>query len=322
MTTSTPSWLLLIVSLPSGSATARMRIWRALKAAGCGALRDGAYLLPHDEARHVLLAALAAETEREGGSAWLMTVLPDAAGEQAAYRALFDREQDYAALLEVFAQTTPALAALGPQEASRMLRKLRKEFDAVKAIDYFPGAASARAETAWLEFQQLAQALGQREPLAIQGTIALLDRAGYQARVWATRRRPWVDRIASAWLVKRFIDPAAQFLWLEAPPQCPGHALGFDFDGADFTHVGERVTFEVLAASFDLDHDTALQRLGLLVRSLDVGGVFVPEAAGFEAMLKGASQRIANDDQLLAEVSPILDSLYAHFSATSQGDPV
>ena len=93
-----PAWLLLVVSLPTESATARMRIWRALKALGCMALRDGAYLLPAGAERDPSLRELADECTREGGNAWLMAVQPRSAAEDSAYRQLFDRSADYAEL--------------------------------------------------------------------------------------------------------------------------------------------------------------------------------------------------------------------------------
>jgi hypothetical protein len=94
---------------------------------------------------------------------------------------------------------------------------------------------------------------------------------------------------------------------------CPRKALSFDFDGAAFTHVGERVTFETLMASFGLEDDPALMRLGAMVRSLDIGAGPVAEGAGFEAMLAGARERLPDDDALLAEIGGVLDSLHAHF---------
>ena len=97
------------------------------------------------------------------------------------------------------------------------------------------------------------------------------------------------------------------------PSDCPKSALGFDFDGATFTHVGDRVTFETLLASFGLEDDTALMRLGTLVHQLDVGGEPVPEVIGFEAVMAGARERLDDDDALLAEMTNVLDSLYAHF---------
>src|SRR6185295_1054419 len=147
-----------------------------------------------------------------------------------------------------------------------------------------------------------------------------------RGRTWATRRRLWVDRVASAWLIRRHIDPEARFRWLASPSACPKGALGFDFDGAAFSHVGDRVTFETLLASFGLDDDPGLARLGALVHQLDVGGEPVPEAVGFEAVLSGARERLDDDDALLAEMSVVLDSLYAHFvreaRASKVGAPV
>ena len=89
--------------------------------------------------------------------------------------------------------------------------------------------------------------------------------------------------------------------------------MGFDFDGAEFTHVGDKVTFEVLMASFGLEVDRALQRLAAMVHALDVGGTPTPESIGFEAILKGASQRLPDDDTLLQAIGSVLDSLRAHF---------
>jgi hypothetical protein len=129
-----------------------------------------------------------------------------------------------------------------------------------------------------------------------------------------------VDRVASAWLIRRFIDPQARFLWLAQPSDCPSEALGFDFDGAAFTHVGERVTFETLLASFSLEDDAALMRLAALVHQLDVGGDSVAEAAGFEAVMAGARERLDDDDALLAEIGTVLDSLYAHFARAAARD--
>lgn len=88
------------------------------------------------------------------------------------------------------------------------------------------------------------------EPHMVIGTIPKLRISDYQQRVWATRRRPWVDRLACAWLIRRFIDPRAKFLWMSNPAECPAGAIGFDFDGATFSHVDNRVTFEVLLAGF------------------------------------------------------------------------
>ena len=315
MTSTIQPWLLFIVSLPTNSATARMRIWRALKAMGCAALRDGAYLLPFGDAQKDQLDELAGETAREGGNAWLLSVQAQSVDENDTYRSLFDRSDDYANLLQTLSATRKTLSGLTLQEVNRALRRARRDYEAVVATDYFPNESSTRAEAAWMDFVSVAEnLLSPGEPQAIDAELERRDPAAYQGRVWATRRRLWVDRVASAWLIRRFIDRSARFLWLDTPGDCPSEALGFDFDHASFTHVGERVTFEVLMASFGLERDVGLVRLGAMVHALDVGGGFVAEASGFEAMLAGARQRVADDDQLLAEIGVVLDSLYAHFS--------
>ena len=308
------SWLLLIVSLPTSSATARIRIWRSVKALGCMALRDGAYLLPQQGDHAKALKELADDCMREGGSAWLMEVLPRSADEAGTYRQLFDRRENYAELQLGWKDASRNLASMSLLELTRLQRRLQREFDAVRAIDFFAAESKLEAEAAWRQFNKRIEAIvSPDEPHSHTGHIALLDAGKYQGRTWATRRRLWVDRVASAWLIKRFIDSDARFRWLASPSDCPKSALGFDFDGATFTHVGERVTFETLMASFGLEEDPALVRLGAMVHSLDIGGESVPEAIGFEAMLAGARERLPDDDAVLTEVGGMLDSLYLYF---------
>lgn len=303
-------WLQLVVTLPTQGATARMRIWRAVKALGCAALRDGVYLLPRSDLHLEALQALANDCVKEGGGAWVAAIEPLGTD----YEVLFDRHDEYTALRQAWKEHAAGLAQMQPAELSRLQRKLEREFDALRAIDFFPAEASLEAEAAWQDFNaKLQRVLSPDEPHDSAGTIPRLDKADYQGRVWATRKRLWVDRVASAWLIRRFIDPGARFQWLAKPADCPKKALGFDFDGAAFTHVGNRVTFETLLASFGLEEDAALMRLGSLVHSLDIGGEPVAEAKGFEAVLAGARERLSDDDALLAEMSGVLDSFYAHF---------
>jgi hypothetical protein len=315
-----PDWLLLVISLPTRSATARTRVWRALKALGCMALRDGAYLLPAGGAREAALREVSADCSREGGVAWLMGAQPRGADDEAAWRALFDRSAEYAELRTAWKASNRALPTLGATDLARLQRKSQRDFDTLRALDFFPADAGAETDAALREFvNRIAALLSPDEPRESPGRIARLDPAPYRGRTWATRRGLWVDRVASAWLIRRFIDAEATFLWLATPSDCPKQALGFDFDGASFTHVGERVTFETLLASFGLDADPALARLGALVHHLDVGGEPVPEAAGFEAVMAGARARLEDDDALLGEMSGVLDSLHAHFTRAATG---
>ncbi len=319
MSISTPSWLLLVLSLPTSSATARMRIWRTLKSLGCVALRDGAYLLPAGPQHAQALQGLADEGAAEGGSAWLMTVQAQSADESAIYRQLFDRSEDYAELRKAWKESNRGLGALGAPELARLQRRLQREFDAVRVIDFFPGEAGVEAEAAWTDFsKRIDGLLSPDEPHETKGRVPKLDLSEYQGRTWATRRRLWVDRVASAWLIRRFIDREARFQWLAKPSDCPKRSLGFDFDGARFTHVEDRVTFETLMSSFGLEGDPGLTRLAAIVHALDIGGEPVPEAKGFEAVMAGARERLSDDDALLAEMSSVLDSLYAHFVRESR----
>jgi hypothetical protein len=293
-------WLALVSSLPAANTATRMRVWRGVRALGCGALRDGVWLLPAgDEARQAL-DRLARDIAAEGGSAHVLSVTSIDATQAARLRALFDRSEDYRAL-------AAAIQAASAGDA-RTLRALRRSFEALAAIDYFPGPAQAQVRQSLAE---LDAALAPGEPGSAEGRIERLDRAAYRGRSWATRRHLWVDRMASAWLIRRFIDRRARFLWLARPQDCPADALGFDFDGAAFSHVGPRVTYEVLLASFALDGDAALRRIGEMVRFLDVGGIEPAAAAGIEAVLRGARARARDDDALLADASRIFDSLYA-----------
>ena len=182
----------------------------------------------------------------------------------------------------------------------------------LRRIDYYPGPA---AEQAQAELAMLRRALDLRfsrgEPQGIAGDVPRLDAAKFQRKRWATRARPWVDRVACAWLIRHFIDPVAKFVWLSEPLRPPRGVVGFDFDGARFTHVGNRVTFEVLMASFGLDQDPRLQPIAAAVHYLDAGGIAVPQAAGLEAVLAGLRELHANDDDLVRAAATMFDALYA-----------
>lgn len=312
-------WLLLVSSVPGANQTARMRIWRALKASGAGALRDGVYVLPHSDEARTVFGEQAQLVMDSGGSAQIVSFRSSDEDQQAALQRLFDRGADYAALLDKLGVFKAAMTQMEEVEARRQLSALRREIAALSTIDYFPGAARPQVELALTEVETAAnRRFSPDEPRAAPGMVAVLDRADFRQRAWATRRRLWVDRVASAWLIRRFIDPDATFLWLAQPQDCPASAIGFDFDGAQFSHVGARVTFEVLMASFGLDRDGGLARLGALVHHLDVGGVPVPEAAGFAAIMAGARARTRDDDALLLAMSSVLDSLYSAYGDAGQ----
>lgn len=312
------NWLLLVLTLPTRNATARMRVWRALKALNCAVLRDGVYLLPQREDLRAALETQAGEVVDAGGTAYVLSLKAEDGAQQAHFSGLFDRTGDYLKLRAEINALRPRLAELEPPLLQRSLKTLQRNFQALAAIDYFPGAARDQASAALDGLAASVQAiLSPGEPHAVAGRIEPLDAKAYHGRLWATRPRPWVDRLASAWLIRRFIDANARFLWLAAPEDCPPGALGFDFDGAAFTHVGHKVTFEVLQAAFGLEADPALLRIAGIVHHLDVGGIPVAESAGIETVLRGTAKRVAGDDALLAEAEQVFDDIYQAFSEYS-----
>ena len=307
-------WSVLFLTLPTQPSAVRLRVWRALKTLGCGSLRDGVYVLP--EAHAALFEPLVTEVRAHGGQASVLELTTQDEAQRAEVMALFDRADAYSQWRKDAQSLAVALPALEETEARRRWRGIAEALQALRRIDYYPGAA---AEQAQAELDTLRQALDARfsrgEPVAqAPHGISRLDPRKFQGKRWATRARPWVDRLACAWLIRRFIDPEAQFLWLADPAgstPAPRGALGFDYDGARFTHVGSRVSFEVLAASFGLDADPRLQRIARAVHFLDIGGIPVPESAGLEAVLSGLREVHADDDQLNLAAATVFDALYA-----------
>jgi len=307
--------LLLILSLPTECATARMRVWRGLKALGAAVLRDGVYMLPVRSDLRATLSNIGEDVRRNGGSALLLEA--QSAADDTSLIALFDRATEFGQLIAECAATRAALTEINVHETLKQTRKLRKTFAQLVAIDFFPGEAQRQAEVALQELESsVGRVLSPNEPHASEGAIPRRTIADYQGRIWATRARPWIDRLASAWLIRRYIDRDARMLWLASPQDCPPDAIGFDFDGAAFSHVGAKVTFETLLASFDLE-TPALQRLGTVVHYLDVGGVQPLEANGIQCLLVGMREAISDDDHLLAAATTVFDGLLTAFEKES-----
>lgn len=311
------TWLSLVTTLPTENATVRQRAWRALKASGAAVLRDGVYVMPERDHCRATLDAVAADVREGGGTAWVMRMDPPDGLDLVA---LFDRSNDHAHLLAEVMQAHAVLQAGNLADTTKLTRKLRKAFEALVEIDFFPAEAHRQTQAALHRLElALARTLSPDEPHDAHGEaadIAPRNAADFSGRVWATRRRPWVDRLGCAWLVRRFIDPQAQLLWLDSVADCPPDALGFDFDGATFSHTAGLVSFEVMVASFGLSPHplSPLARLGQLVHYLDAGGVQPPEAAGVEAVLAGLRQSWADDDALLACACSVFDALLTTFS--------
>jgi hypothetical protein len=312
---SSPSlWLLLIHAIPPQPAYFRAKVGRRLARVGAVALKNSVYVLPAREQPREDFQWIAREILDEGGEA---TVCEASFVEglrndhvEALFRAA--RQADYAELGE---EARAALRALGPRtkkrgvpafDARAELARLRKRLVDVLAIDFFgaQGREPAEAAIAALE-ARLDEA---PRAAAAPGKPA---RADYQGRTWVTRKNVHVDRIASAWLIRRFIDPKAKFRFVASSgPRVDDGEVSFDMVDGTFTHVGDRCTFEVLVDAFALK-DPGLRPLAEIVHDIDVkDSKFARgEAHGFAALIAAIALTRRDDDARIAFGGEVLDAL-------------
>lgn len=314
-------WLILTTILPPSPSGLRMRIWRALKASHCGTLREGVYMLPATALSAQHFRAMVAAIRDPEAPPHLLELQSRDEARESGLRALFNRSAlyvDFARALKVAGQ---ALQAATETQVRKSLRALDHQLQGLLAADFFPGVALLAAKAGLLTLRrETGRQLSTGEPATGSGAIARLAIADYQGRIWATRTQPWVDRLTSAWLVERSVDQSPSLVWLQNTSACPPAVPGYDFDGAVFSHVGDRVTYEVLAESFGLDAHPALRRLGTLVHALDVGGIggiggiggmAVDEGPGAEMLVRGQQAQPADDDALLQASGAWFNTRYA-----------
>lgn len=300
---------ILISSLSSQSATVRMRIWRSIKSCGAATLRDGVYLLPFKYSSK--FDSIIEEHITADGSAYVFHAdCPD----NLNLIQLFDRGSEYDEFLVQLKALEKNLDVNQKNEHLKTIRKLRKSLTALIEIDFFPNELQHTALNNLSRLELKTAHLGEiDEPNAQHDQIQTLSKHTFQNKVWTTRKRPWIDRLACAWLIQKFIDPNPTFLWLDNIIDCPPEAIGFDFDGATFTHVNNYVSFEVLLHSFALEN-TAIKKIAEIVHYLDIGGKEPPEAIGLEKIMQGLRSSIQNDDQLIQLTHQIFDGLFANFN--------
>lgn len=306
------TWFILTATLPTSPSGLRVKVWRSLKATGAGTLREGVYVLPEHAPTAQTLSALELTIVDAGADAHLLVVQARDESQEQAFRALFDRTELYAEFLQSAKEVRGRIKGAPEADLRKALRSLESQLQSIQAGDFFPGKESQRAADALAALRrEIDLHLAPDEPAAIAAAIARLSVAEFQGRTWATRKRPWVDRLATAWLIHRFVDKQPTFIWLGDARKCPKAALGYDFDGATFTHVGERVTFEVVAETFGLLDDPAMQRLAGIVHYIDIGGIPVDEAPGLELLIRGLQAQHADDHALLAAALPVFDACLA-----------
>jgi len=309
------AFLALLTSLPTGNSTLRMRVWRALKSTGCGVLRDGVYVLPMQAPQAAALVEAESEVKAASGFAMTVELNLKTSAQLEHVRKLFDRSEEYGALVKQLNAAKASLQRLGKRKADTLVQRLRRALEELVEIDFYPGQAQLQAKDAMDDLEREARQLrSPGEPHPAKRKVQRLDLAKYRNRTWATRKDLWVDRLACAWLIRQFIDPHAKFVWIDRPRDRPKASIGFDFDGAQFTHVDGRVTFEVLLASFGLDDDPALASIGQAVHFLDIGGIPVADARGLETMLRGIKAKARGDNETVVEANKVFDFFYSAYS--------
>lgn len=305
-------WLALVASLPIEDPAARMRMLRTLESLGAAVMREGAYLLPDTAACRQGLERLAEYIVKNSGSAQVLQVSATSETQQQLFRKLFDRSARYSELGKVVESLRVGFGIADPSAISRVLHKQRREFEAISALDFFPSEVRARTSAALAE----AEAQVRKLLFPTQTQAGLRPEEPMLRRVWATRHPPWADRLACAWLIRRFVDPEGTVLWLDKSQACPTTAIGFAFDGARFGNSESRVTFEEMLVRFGFSKNPAFAKIGGIVHFLEVKDTPVPEAAGVQTLLQGAERRSSSDDELLAEAEKTFDLLYeAYFEA-------
>ncbi len=307
-------WLVTVTQLPTDDPASRMRMLRTLESLGAAVMREGVYVLPDTHDNRRALDRLAQYVAQNAGYASVLRVTAGSEAQHAQFRRLFDRTARYEELTKNILSLRGALGVVDASAISRVLHKQRRDLEAIAALDFFPTEARDRTEKTLAD----AEAAVREMLFPTQGAAAEHAAEPMQRRVWATRRPLWADRLACAWLIRRFIDSEAKMLWLDKGAACPDDAIAFGYEGARFANSESRVTFEHMLAQFGMAGHAALGRIGGIVHFLEVRGTPVPEAAGVQTLLQGAVRRAASDDELLREAEKTFDLLYEAYSDTRE----
>jgi len=307
-------WLTLLVTVPPTPIRHRVGIWRKLKRMGALPLKGSAWMLPATPETTELFQWLAQEVASVRGHAMVLHVDAVEAMNADEVAALFhearaaDNEAIVRACRDLQARIDRQRSARGALEPlKRRLEALGRDLDRLQAIDHLQSPAGARARGLWEAAAARLRALEAR-PAPRRRRPGAPPPAG---STWVTRPRPHIDRIASAWLIKRFVDDQARFAFAD-PVDAPKKGIPFDMVGAEFGHHGPDCTFETLLKRFKLT-DRRLRALAEIVHEADLGdGKFPrPEATGVDLALKGLAATIHDDHELLGRGMAVFDGLYA-----------
>lgn len=299
------NWLLLLYGLPARKGSSRVSLWRQLKKAGAIALKTSAYVLPDEPPHRERFQWLAQQVRANGGDATMIYATDIEGTSDEAIVRLFNtaRAEDYAALTADIGTFISANRRKPGEDFNTELAKLSARLEEVRLIDFFQ---APQAEEAKMQLER-ARTLHARRSAA----PAVLSPKRFRGRVWLTRPRPQIDRVGSAWVIRRFIDPQARFVFADTPEAHPD-ALPYDMAGVEFTHHGDDCTFETLVKRFGLD-DPALRRMAEMVHAADIedGKYARTECIGIDRVLKGWARLGWPDDKLLERGGECFDALYA-----------
>ena len=309
-----PPLLLLLVGLPPTPSSLRVRVWRRLRSLGAVPLKRSAYLLPDTPERYEDFQWLAQEVQREGGDATLLRVQQvENLGPADVLRLFHEpRDHDYRQLAARYRRLLHTLERKSAASSARVqdeVARLARDHQRLRDIDFFgaPGGAEVRRlEEAIAMRTRRPESTRRAEPAP-----PTLDLTNLRRRRWVTRPRPHVDRIASAWLIKRFIDPEAEFVFA-VPSEFPAEAIPFDAPGVELSHQGEDCTFETLMKRARL-RDRRLARLAEVVHEADLrdGKYSREEARGIDVAVRALLAASSDDHQVLAQGMALFEGLYA-----------
>ncbi len=315
-------WLLLIHQIPPTPSYFRAKVGRRLQKLGAVAIKNSVYVLPLSEQTQEDFQWVAREIASEGGEATLCkaSFVEGLRDDQLEALFLAARDAEYAQVADEARERVADLPARVAREDDRrpelegVVIRLRKRLGEIAAVDFFAASGRASAESA---LEALERRLRRPEkPATAAANDAMLARQDYGGRTWVTRKNLHVDRIASAWLIRRFIDDRAMFKFVPGQRYCAGEGeLTFDMYEGTFTHVGDACTFETLVDRFALAQP-GLSAIAEIVHDIDVkdGKFGRAEAPGFAALIAGIAVAHPDDERRIEVGSAMLDALLALYA--------
>lgn len=305
-------WLLLIHQLPPKPNYLRVKVARRMQRIGAVAVKNTVYVLPAAESSLEDFQWSIREIRAAGGEANLFESRVIEGLSDGEIQQLFSsaRDEDYAS---VMAEAKDLLKAASRKkrdvvQISADLQRLRKRTGEIGAIDFF-GAPKGHVAAALLD--EIAQRLSDASPVP-----ATPETETFAGRTWVTRAGVHVDRMASAWLIKRFIDAEAAFKFVPAKQYRPESGeVRFDMFDAEFTHDGDRCTFEVLIDRMRLD-DRALRAIAEVVHDIDLKETKFdrPETPGLAVLIASMAMAHRDDVQRIERASKVFDDLYVYYA--------